>query len=59
MATAAELRVPPLVAGDRLTRDEFLRRWAAHPEIKIAELLGGLVYHAQSRQAFSRTWRNR
>jgi hypothetical protein len=43
MATVIE-RVPPLAAGDRLTRDEFLRRWAAHPEIKNAELLGGMVY---------------
>jgi Uma2 family endonuclease len=44
MATAAERRVPPLVAGDRLTKEEFLRRWEAHPEIKSAELLGGLVF---------------
>ena len=34
MAPAAEVRVPPLVTGDKLTRDEFLRRWEAHPEIK-------------------------
>ena len=44
MATAAERRVPPLVPGDRLTKEEFLRRWEAHPEIKSAELLGGLVF---------------
>jgi Uma2 family endonuclease len=44
MATATELRVPPLVAGDKLTRDEFLRRWDANPEIKLAELIGGLVF---------------
>ena len=43
MATVAQ-RVPPLVAGDRLTRDEFLRRWEAHPEITKAELIGGTVY---------------
>jgi Uma2 family endonuclease len=36
--------VPPLVAGDRLTRAEFLRRWVEHPEIKKAELIGGTVY---------------
>src|SRR5436190_2196815 len=36
--------VPPLGAGDRLTRDEFLRRWEADPEIKNAELLHGVVY---------------
>ena len=28
MPTVAE-RIPPLVAGDRLTREEFLRRWDA------------------------------
>ncbi len=44
MATAAEARVPPLVAGDKLTRAEFLRRWEDHPEIKLAELIGGLVF---------------
>jgi hypothetical protein len=44
MATAVEQRVPPLVAGDKLTRSEFLRRWEAHPEIKKAELIGGIVY---------------
>jgi hypothetical protein len=35
---------PPLQAGDRLTRDEFMRRWEKHPEIKFAELIGGVVY---------------
>ncbi len=35
---------PPLMRGDRLTRDEFLRRWEEHPEIKFAELIGGIVY---------------
>jgi Uma2 family endonuclease len=44
MATAAEPRVPPLVAGDKLTKEEFLRRWEAHPEIKLAELIGELVF---------------
>lgn len=37
-------RVPPLAAGDRLDRDEFMRRWEADPEIKNAELLQGVVY---------------
>ena len=46
MATAIEPRLPPLVAGDKLTRDEFLRRWEAHPEIKNAELIGGTVFMA-------------
>jgi Uma2 family endonuclease len=40
--TAAE--PPPLEPGDRLTRAEFLRRWEQHPEIKYAELIGGVVY---------------
>jgi Uma2 family endonuclease len=44
MATTTEQRIPPLDAGDELTRAEFLRRWEAHPEIKKAELIGGIVY---------------
>jgi len=35
---------PPLRSGDKLTRAEFLRRWEMHPEIKFAELIGGVVY---------------
>lgn len=35
---------PPLVAGDYLTRPEFERRYHAHPEIKKAELIEGIVY---------------
>jgi len=35
---------PPLTAGDRLTRAEFERRYLAHPEIKKAELIEGVVY---------------
>lgn len=35
---------PPLAAGDRLTRAEFERRYEAHPEIKKAELIEGIVY---------------
>jgi Uma2 family endonuclease len=36
--------VPPLQQGDRLTRDEFLRRYEAMPELKKAELVEGKVY---------------
>ena len=36
--------VPELVAGDRLTRDEFERRYAAMPGLKKAELIEGVVY---------------
>lgn len=42
MSTVEE--VPPLVAGDFLTRDEFLRRWEALPRLARAELIGGIVY---------------
>src|SRR5262249_2518493 len=44
MSVAIEQCVPPLAAGDKLTRDEFLRRWEACPGIKRAELIGGTVY---------------
>jgi hypothetical protein len=44
MVTVIEQNVPPLGPGDKLTREEFLRRWEAHPEIKCAELIGGIVY---------------
>lgn len=44
MAIATDERVPPLRAGDELTREEFLRRWEANPRIKLAELIGGIVY---------------
>ena len=35
---------PPLRDGDRLTRDEFLRRWEEMPDLKRAELIDGVVY---------------
>jgi hypothetical protein len=44
MVTAIDEQVPPLSPGDKLTREEFLRRWEAHPEIERAELIGGIVY---------------
>lgn len=37
---------PPLQSGDRLTRPEFERRYAASPHIKKAELIEGIVYVA-------------
>jgi Uma2 family endonuclease len=37
---------PPLESGDRLTRPEFERRYAAAPHIKKAELIEGVVYVA-------------
>ncbi len=42
--STVEQEVPTLVAGDKLTRDEFLRRWDAMPKVKFAELIGGVVY---------------
>lgn len=41
---AREDTIPPLEAGDRLTRDEFERRYHAMPHIKKAELIKGVVY---------------
>jgi Uma2 family endonuclease len=38
--------MPPLESGDRLSRAEFERRYEAHPEIKKAELIEGVVYVA-------------
>jgi len=43
MATSAR-KIPELCAGDRLTRDEFERRYAAMPHCKKAELIEGVVY---------------
>lgn len=40
----ADVAAPPLVAGDRLTRAEFERRYAAMPGVKKAELIEGVVY---------------
>jgi Uma2 family endonuclease len=36
--------VPPLEAGERLTRHEFERRYEAMPHLKKAELIEGVVY---------------
>ena len=36
--------VPPLKHGDRLTREEFERRYEAMPHLKKAELIEGVVY---------------
>ena len=41
---ALENGVPPLENGDRLTRDEFERRYEAMPHLKKAELIEGVVY---------------
>ncbi|MFH7030030.1 MAG: Uma2 family endonuclease [Heteroscytonema crispum UTEX LB 1556] len=40
------VKLPPLENGDKLTRDEFERRYQAMPDIKKAELIEGVVYVA-------------
>lgn len=37
---------PSLESGDRLTREEFERRYEARPDVKKAELIEGVVYMA-------------
>ncbi len=45
MAISAQVvRTPPLQNGDRLTLDEFLRRYEAMPEVHNAQLIEGVVY---------------
>jgi Uma2 family endonuclease len=41
---AARTWIPPLESGDRLTREEFERRYEAMPHVKKAELIEGVVY---------------
>lgn len=38
------IEIPPLEAGDHLTRCEFEHRYQARPDIKKAELIEGVVY---------------
>src|ERR1035438_6252579 len=42
--TTAPSPTPPLQSGDRLTADEFERRYDAMPHLKKAELIEGVVY---------------
>lgn len=46
MPRSVAVSVPRLENGDRLTKSEFERRYAAMPEIKKAELIEGVVYLA-------------
>ena len=43
-AEGERLTVPPLQAGDHLSRAEFERRYRAMPHVKRAELIEGVVY---------------
>ncbi|MEH2407278.1 Uma2 family endonuclease [Nostoc sp.] len=45
-SNSSQRHLPPLESGDRLTRPEFERRYAAAPHIKKAELIEGIVYVA-------------
>jgi Uma2 family endonuclease len=45
-SSSVQGNLPPLESGDRLTRPEFERRYAADPHIKKAELIEGTVYVA-------------
>ena len=36
--------IPPLVDGERLSREEFHRRYLEMPHVKIADLIEGVVY---------------
>ena len=53
MTMTQKLIVPPLEGGDRLSLDEFERRYAASPHIKKAELIEGVVYMAAAVRAKS------
>lgn len=44
MAIDLASSTPPLESGDRLTRQEFERRYIASPHIRKAELVEGVVY---------------
>jgi Uma2 family endonuclease len=44
-------KIPPLESGDRLSRNEFERRYHAMPHLKKAELIEGIVYVASPLRA--------
>jgi Uma2 family endonuclease len=51
MTTERLVKLPPLESGDRLSRTEFERRYAAMPALKKAELIEGVVYVASPLRA--------
>lgn len=42
--SVVDTELPDLHMGDKLSLDEFLRRWEAMPRLKRAELIGGIVF---------------
>lgn len=44
MASATRWKIPPLENGERLSREEFERRYDAMPGLKKAELIEGIVH---------------
>ena len=44
MSMPIQVLTPPLSEGEQLTRDEFMRRWEAMPDLKFAELIDGIVH---------------
>ena len=44
MPMSVPVLLPPLREGERLSREEFLRRWEAMPDLKFAELIDGIVH---------------
>ncbi len=44
MPLAAPVSTPPLLEGDSLTSDEFLRLYEEMPDLKHAELIDGIVF---------------
>ena len=44
MSMSAPVLIPPLREGDLLTREEFMRRWEAMPDLYFAELIDGIVH---------------
>ena len=44
LQTTDNIVIPPLESGDRLSRDEFERRYDAMPQLKKAELIEGVIY---------------
>ncbi|MGH9674538.1 MAG: Uma2 family endonuclease, partial [Bryobacteraceae bacterium] len=42
--SVVDVGAKPLIAGERMTREEFIGRWELLPGVRRAELVGGIVY---------------